>query len=196
VGFVLVLIAFPFVVAGLVIFAVACGLFELAMNSLVSPPAPDSDEWIPSHKNAEHTSAPARDEDFSRPQVAALHAVAENPLPPPKTRSEEILREFAAIPEALRRRAETHHMPVFEAIQWHARGRLSTRLEYLDGQNALNSAHLAGQWNSLAVPDLAGSEPHSPTDADATHDYPDAIRENGRWGSHPSHDDYSDEGIP
>lgn len=37
--------------------------------------------------------------------------------------------------------------------------------------------------------------PRSESRFDATLDYSENFREGGRWGSHPSHDDYSDEGM-
>ena len=41
-----------------------------------------------------------------------------------------------------------------------------------------------------------GHSPLSDSTGDATSDYPSNYRERGRFGSHPSHDDLSDEGRP
>jgi hypothetical protein len=99
--------------------------------------------------------------------------------------------EFLSIPADLRRDA-LFWMFKDEILQRRRAGSLELQIAHLF---EVNDVQRPGSATRDHETNRRRSEPMNQESADATHDYWWAYREHGRFGSHPSHDDYSDEGA-
>jgi hypothetical protein len=97
---------------------------------------------------------------------------------------------FPQIPPDLRRDALMWMLK--DEILWRwRRGDLEERVAHLFRVNGVERPK-----HSDAAYEVGRRETTGTTSADATEDYWWAYREQGRFGSHPSHDDFGDEGRP